>query len=152
MWRVPDVDLRNLPVFAPDPALWPRVLAAQRRRTRLRRLREGGFSLAAAAAVFAAVLWLPHPLSGPQQELAATQGESRRLETEWHHLGGQPLQGAAGVTRLRVIDDALQAAYDRGAGAGELAPLWQQRNQALQGLIERVRGTDGHAALLVTRI
>lgn len=152
VWRVPNVDLHKLPVFAPDPALWSRVLATQQRRTRLRRLREGGFSLAAAAAVCAAVAWLPHPLPAPQQELAATQGESRRLESQWLRIAGQPLRGASGITRLRVIDDALQAAYDRGADAGELAPLWQQRNQALQGLIERFRETDGHAALLVTRI
>jgi hypothetical protein len=29
----------------------------------------------------------------------------------------------------------LQSAYDRGAGSDELAPLWQQRNEALRGLI-----------------
>lgn len=151
-WRVPDVDLHNLPVFTPDPALWPRVLAAQQRRTRRRRWRDGALSVAAAATVCAAVLWLPHPQPAPQQELAATQGESRRLEREWQRMAGQAMPGAPVVARLRLLDEALQAAYDRGADARELAPLWQQRNEALRGLIERVRDTDGHAALLVTRI
>ena len=42
---------------------------------------------------------------------------------------------AAGTARLHMIDAALQAAYDRGAAPAELKPLWQQRNDALRGLI-----------------
>jgi hypothetical protein len=40
---------------------------------------------------------------------------------------------------VHAIDTALQAAYDRGARAEELQPLWQQRNQALRGLILSAR-------------
>jgi len=148
---LPGVDLRMLPVFAPDPALWPRVLAAQQRRVRLRRLRSGGFAVAAAAAVCAIALGLPRPLPPPQQALAATQQESQQLESQWHRLlvSGGP---ATGLSRLRSIDAALQAAYDRGAEAEELAPLWQQRNQALRGLIARVQETGGRNLPAVTRI
>lgn len=145
--------LRNLPVFEPDPALWPRIRAAQQRRMRMQRLRNGGFSIAAAAAVCVIVLGLPRPLPPEQQMLAATQRESQALEGEWHRLVVPASQTApVGLSRLRSIDAALQAAYDRGAEADELAPLWQQRNQALRGLIARVQGTTGHDEPAVTRI
>ena len=38
-----------------------------------------------------------------------------------------------------MIDTALQSAYDRGARADELQPLWKQRNDALRGLILTAR-------------
>ena len=137
------IDLRQLPVFKPDSALWPRMVAAQQRRTRVQRWRRGSFSLAAAAAVCAAVV---------QQEIAAGQRESQTLESQWLQLANSTRPGATGLARVRVIDDALQAAYDRGAQADELAPLWRQRNQALRGLIARVQDTDPNDALAVTRI
>jgi hypothetical protein len=145
-------ELRNLPVFAPDAALWPRIAAEQQRRVRMRRLRGGGFSLAAAAAICAIVIGLPHPLPPQQQALAATQRESQMLEGEWHRLVVPANQTASGLSRLRGIDAALQAAYDRGAEADELAPLWQERNQALRGLIARVQSTGGRDLAAVTRI
>jgi negative regulator of sigma E activity len=146
------IDLRQLPVFKPDSALWPRMVAAQQRRTRVQRWRRGSFSLAAAAAVCAAVVLLPHPLPPLQQEIAAGQRESQTLESQWLQLANSTRPGATGLARVRVIDDALQAAYDRGAQADELAPLWRQRNQALRGLIAHVQDTDPNDALAVTRI
>ena len=65
------------------------------------------------------------------------QRESQKLEREWQALAPAPagIRPSASIARLQVIDAALQAAYDRGARADELAPLWKQRNEALRGLI-----------------
>lgn len=142
-------DARQLPVFEPDPALWSRIAAAHVRRRRLRQ-----WSFAAAATVLlgvgAAVLVRPLPTAAPQW--ADAQRESQTLEAEWRRLadGGRP--SAVGLTRLRSIDAALQAAYDRGGDAGELLPLWQQRNAALRGLIARFQDANTRDASLVTRI
>ncbi|GAA0712342.1 hypothetical protein [Dokdonella soli] len=147
-----NVDLQRLPVFAPDPALWPRVAALQQRHLRAQRWRHGGFALAAAAAVCAAVIGLPRPQPSLQQELAAGQRESQVLESEWQRLASPARPDVAGMMRVRLIDAALQSAYDRGAGANELAPLWRQRNQALRGLIATLHDTNTTDALAVTRI
>lgn len=145
------VDLTKLPEFAPDPALWPRIVAAREARQRRRLI--GGASLAAvAAAVFAAVLLVPRAPQAPALDaVAAGERESRVLESEWLRLApdARPLPSA----RLRAIDAALQAAYDRGAPGDELAPLWQRRNQALRGLIVRAQeGVAVDAVATVTRI
>lgn len=145
------VDLRQLPVFRPDAGLWPRLVAAQQGRTRVQRWRRGGLSLAAAAAVCAAVVLLPHPLPPLQQEIAVGQRESRTLESQWLRLANSTRPGTTILARVRVVDAALQAAYDRGARADELAPLWRQRNQALRGLIAHVQDTGPNDAP-VTRI
>lgn len=145
----PSLDLRQLPVFEPDPRLWSRIAAAHLRRRRARQ-----WSLAAAATVLlgiaAALLVRPAAPGGPGW--AEAQRESQALEAEWRRLadGGRP--SAVGLTRLRSIDTALQAAYDRGADADELVPLWKQRNDALRGLIVRFRDANAYDAALVTRI
>jgi hypothetical protein len=51
-------------------------------------------------------------------------------------------------TELRLIDLELQTAYDRGATANELIPLWKLRNEALRELID----SDGSRMRSVTRI
>jgi hypothetical protein len=38
-------------------------------------------------------------------------------------------------TELARIDASLQAAYDRGAPANELVPLWKQRSELLGALL-----------------
>lgn len=148
---VSGVDLHQLPVFRPDAALWLRMVAAQRVHTRAQRWRRGGVSLVAAVAVCTAVLLLPHPLPPLQQEIVAGQRESQALGRQWLRLTNSTRPGATDLARVRVIDAGLQAAYDRGARADELAPLWRQRNQALRGLIAHVQATNPNDAL-VTRI
>lgn len=142
-------DARRLPVFEPDPALWSRIAAAHLRRRRL-----GQWGLAAAATVLlgvAGVLLVRTP-QAPAPQWAEAQRESQALEAEWRRLadGGRPT--AVGLTRLRSIDAALQAAYDRGGDASEVVPLWRQRNEALRGLIARFQDTNTRDASLVTRI
>lgn len=145
------LDVTKLPEFAPDPALWSRIVAAHEARRRRRRL--GGAGLAIAAAVFAAVLLVPRAPLVPTglDAVAAGERESRLLEDEWLRLAAdaRPLPSA----RLRALDAALQAAYDRGAPGSEVAPLWRQRNEALRGLIVRAQqGVAVDAVATVTRI
>ncbi len=130
-------DARRLPEFAPSPQLWPRIVAARRRQQRARRWRLGG----------AAWLALPAPLA--QRDVAADQRESRRLEREWRDLAGAERSAAAAFASVRLIDAALQAAYDRGARPEELVPLWQRRNETLRGLIGYVRGAAMDAPVVV---
>lgn len=129
-------DPRRLPEFVPDPSLWPRIAAAQQQRVSRRRRVRGVLGAAIAASFAAAVLLGGRSLHAPVAPGAALamQDESRALEDQWRRLAGAQA-AALGSTRLRAIDAELQAAYDRGASSNELAPLWQQRNRALRGLI-----------------
>ncbi|MGN6519715.1 MAG: hypothetical protein ACTHK2_09860 [Dokdonella sp.] len=128
-------DPRRLPEFAPDPALWSRIVAAQQRRASRRRWQRAVVGGALAASIAAALL-VGVPVLAPvvPSGTIAMQDESRALEDEWRRLAGTQA-AALGSTRLRAIDAELQAAYDRGAATDELSALWQQRNRALQGLI-----------------
>jgi hypothetical protein len=143
--------LAELPTFEPDTALWSRIAAAhesankpakpmpRRRPWRL----AAGFATAAALVV-AVIATLPRTAVEPPA-LVEGQRESQTLESEWRSLtvANRP---AASLARLYMIDAALQAAYDRGAEPAELKPLWQQRNDALRGLILVARNDE------VTRI
>jgi len=128
--------LAELPVFAPDADLWSRIAAAHAKRTTARRPRRW-IALAAAAAVVAAIVAVPKLTGTKPGEPVALDGqrESQALESEWHALTPVSARPSVDLARLRVIDAALQSAYDRGAGSEELAPLWKQRNEALRGLI-----------------
>ena len=151
--------LGALPDFAPDPGLRSRVMAARQRQLRVRRWqRSGGAAAVAAAGAALAVLAFWRPAAPPaaadlvQAEVASSQRESRALETQWQQLARGDAAGNPALMRLRLIDASLQAAYDRGAGTHELAPLWQQRNRALRGLITRLHGAEAGDGSAVTRI
>ncbi|MGH8324434.1 MAG: hypothetical protein ACRETD_11650 [Steroidobacteraceae bacterium] len=146
------VDWRSLPDFAPDVGLWSRVLDAQQRRRRIRWRRRGVFALAGAALATAAVVWRPEPAHLMHGDIAASQLESRRLESQWRQLAIRRSPDAAIATRMRDIDAALQTAYDRGGATSELAPLWRQRNQVLRGMISRIRNAKDGAESVVVRI
>jgi len=91
----------------------------------------------AAAAVVAAIVAVPKLTGTKPGEPLAVEGqrESQALEREWHSLTPVSARPSVDVARLRIIDAALQSAYDRGADSDELAPLWKERNEALRGLI-----------------
>jgi len=129
--------LAELPVFAPDAALWSRIAAEHAKRNAAPRPRRW-IALAAAAAVVAAVIMVVPKFTGtkPGEPLAVEgQRESQALESEWRSLTPVSARPSVDLARLRIIDAALQSAYDRGAGSDELAPLWKERNDALRGLI-----------------
>ena len=134
--------LDGLPEFTPDAALWSRIESARRQQLGHRRWTRAGGSLAAAAVFAAALVVLPRPTPVAPDALAGRLQQSQALEQEWSRLDPQPALAAGmppGSVSLRRIDAALQAAYDRGAGDEELAPLWEARNQALRVLIESRR-------------
>lgn len=125
------IDVNALPEFQPPPELWVRIASAERAR---RHRRRSAFASAAAAVVVVLVALAAWPLRDPPAPVvAAGEVESRRLEAEWLRVAGGSTPSS--TTRLRAIDAALQAAYDRGAAADEVEPLWRQRNDALRGLI-----------------
>ena len=133
--------LAELPVFEPDGALWSRIEAAHERarkpaaaKPKRRPLRLAIGFATAAALVVAVIATLPR--NDVEPALVEGQRESQTLESEWRTLTpAAATRPAAGIARLHMIDAALQAAYDRGAAPAELKPLWQQRNDALRGLI-----------------
>jgi hypothetical protein len=133
--------LAELPVFAPGAELWPRIAAAHAMSRRVQRPRYRWAAIAAAVAVMiGGVMIVPLTQRGSEgQGLTEGQRESRTLEREWQALSPASSRPAAGLARLHVIDTALQSAYDRGAQADELQPLWKQRNDALRGLILSTR-------------
>jgi len=148
------IDWRPLPVFTPAANLWPRIAAAHARNERQKRRRRvlaGAGGAAAAAILGAAVLLLPQRAS-PPPVVADDQRESQTLESQWQHLAASTSPSPSGLSRLRSIDATLQAAYDRGAQADELASLWRQRNAALRGLIAQFQSPGAHAAPAITRI
>lgn len=131
--------LAELPVFEPDTALWSRIAAAHESAKRPVKPRRRPWRLAvgfatAAALVVAVIATLPRTEVVPPA-LVDGQRESQTLESEWRALTPVANRPAASLARLYMIDAALQAAYDRGAEPAELKPLWQQRNDALRGLI-----------------
>lgn len=144
--------LQQLPVFTPDPGLWPRVMAGQLRQQRARRWKRGVACMAVAVLVCDAVVLLPGPQLLPQQAVITGQRESRALESQWLQVMNSTANGTPNLSSVRMIDADLQAAYDHGAGARAIAPLWRQRNEVLRGLIAQRRDADVHSAPDVTEI
>jgi len=130
--------LAELPVYAPGADLWPRIAAAHASSRRTRRPRYQWAAIAAAVAVMVGVVMIV-PRTERASGLTEGQRESQTLEREWQALSPASSRPASGLARLHVIDTALQSAYDRGARADELQPLWKQRNDALRGLILTAR-------------
>ena len=127
--------LAALPEFDPPPQLWARIEAEHRRRSQRRRIVRWGAGIAAAFALAAVLLMSPQPQVRPGgSALALLEHRSHELEQRYAGLSqiASPLENEA---ELRAVELALQEAYDRGAAAEELMPLWQQRNDVLTSLI-----------------
>jgi hypothetical protein len=114
------------------PDLWPRILVAhtQRRRSRLR-VRLASVLLAGVTGT-AVLFMLPPPVPGTDW-----QARAQALEIELRAYPTDLVDADAREARsgLQRIDSALQAAYDRGARANELAPLWKERSELLSTLL-----------------
>ncbi|WP_257389152.1 hypothetical protein [Tahibacter caeni] len=128
--------LAALPEFDPPPQLWARIEAAHRRRRQRRRLVQWGAGMAAVLALAAIVTWLPSTPTAPAAANPLAQLQRQSHELEQRYAGLEAAAAALdGETELSAAELALQRAYDRGASAEELLPLWQQRNEVLSGLI-----------------
>jgi len=126
--------LAALPEFDPPPQLWTRIAAEHDRRRRRRLLHRWAAALAASLVLLGSVAMLAPPAPAPAGPLTALEQRSQELEQVYAGLAASssPLEHEA---ELRAVEAALQQAYDRGADDDELAPLWQQRNEVLAGLI-----------------
>lgn len=113
--------LAALPDVPLSGALWQR-LEARRARTMRRRKRVFGLATLAVMAVlvvpFLAAMREPVDAVHPQALASAADGNG----------------DADARAELRVLDQALQAAYDRGATDAEIAPMWVTRAALLAGI------------------
>ena len=115
----PSTELRErlhaLPEIALPDTLWQRVEAGRKRKIRRRKLGGGIAALMLAVAV-AAPLLAP-TLTG----IHLMQSEQGIVQ---HDVDAE----------LRALDQALQAAYDRGASDAEIAPMWVTRDALLTAI------------------
>ncbi len=142
------VFFEQLPAFDPDPALWGRIEAMDRRHRRRRRIRFGMLVGASAVALVLIALTLPGRSwrSLAVDELAARQSTSRQLQDRLISLSNDRSDFHISPD-LRVIDAELQAAYDRNAADDELEALWALRNEVLRALT-----ADAQSIQSLTRI
>lgn len=146
--RAPEALRRRLaavPAFDPPAWLDARVHASLARPVAPRRAWLPIAAVAAAIVALAtAMLWRPQlPQDGIDE--TAWVARSRGLEQELARVrpANDVPESAAGLeAELAHIDRALQAAYDRGAGTRELAPLWRQRTDTLDSLVTAYRSRD----------
>ena len=113
--------LHALPEILLPDSLWQRVEAGRRRKIQRRKL-GGGMAALLIAAVIAAPSLAPM-LTGTR----TIQAEQGIVQQPAH--GGQDVQA-----ELRALDQALQAAYNRGASDAEIAPMWVTREALLAGI------------------
>lgn len=138
--------LSALPEFDPPAWLDARVAAVLARAPQRRRWLLP-VAVAAGALLAVGLAWrAPAPTTDADAGEAAWLARSRGLERELarlrpaHEVPGSALALEAELAR---VDRALQSAYDRGAAAPELQPLWQQRNDTLDSLLAAYRHRDG---------
>lgn len=114
-------ELHDLPEVPLPAALWQRVDGGRRQKMRRRKLFTSAASLALVAV-------MAMPLLGPLF-IAADAGPGQRL------VAYQPAHGKRDIQAdLHALDQALQAAYDRGASDAEVAPMWVARQALLAGI------------------
>ncbi|MDR6839967.1 hypothetical protein [Pseudoxanthomonas sacheonensis] len=107
--------LHALPEIALPDTLWQRVEAGRKRKIRRRKLGGGVAALMLAVAMAAPLL---APILTGTHSMRSEQGIVQ------HDVDAE----------LRALDQALQAAYDRGASDAEIAPMWVTRDALLAGI------------------
>jgi hypothetical protein len=138
--------LRALPLRRPARDRWPIVRAAVAAGRRRRRERWGIWSLAAAAAVAALVVFRPFwtgqiagaELARVKQESATLEQQLRRYDPEGRVTSGREAALAAALEDgIAVIDGELAhvGPLDPQADRAALVQLWQQRVDLMQQLV-----------------
>jgi hypothetical protein len=135
---------------APPSDLWSRIESAHRGRIVQRRKRRLGAATLACA--MAGVLTFGFvQLRSPHPERVDWQARAEALELQLQALKGDSQIGANSASELESelgdIDRTLQTAYETGAPANELTPLWKRRSELLDTLIVARKQN-----LLLTRI
>lgn len=113
--------LHALPEIPLPDALWQRVDSGRRQKMLRRKIGTGIATLALAALVATPLLapLLADSDAGQGEPLVAYQPANDRRDIQ---------------ADLHVLDQALQAAYDRGASDAEVAPMWVAREALLVGI------------------
>lgn len=114
--------LRQLPDAPLPDHLWARVNAARGRRFRHRRIGVAAAAVAAIATVSLPWLLPYESANAPAPAMVAGATPATRQ--------APPIDTTA---RLRALDRALQAGYERNASDAELAPLWAARARLVAG-------------------
>lgn len=123
------------PLAAPAE-LWPRIAAAHTARLRRRRVLRVAAASSAVAVLALVLIWPVWRAAAP----AAVDWQARAQALELQ-LDALPLPAAADPAarlaegELARVDRTLQSAYDHGAQAGEISPLWRRRSELLDALL-----------------
>ncbi len=114
-------ELHDLPEVPLPDALWLRVETGRRQKMRRRKLVTGIASLALVALMATPLLvpLLADADAGRNEALVAYQTANGQRDIQ---------------ADLHALDQALQAAYDRGASDAEVAPMWVAREALLAGI------------------
>ena len=104
--------MRQAPDVPPSDGLWPRLLTERARRAR----RQRGIAGSVSAVFLVLMIFIARPpFVGPHE----TRGVATRSEEPAADLQAD----------VRALDQALQAAYNRGASDSEVAPMWETRRE-----------------------
>ena len=140
-----ELNFRDLAVRLPASAtthmppadLWPRIAAThltRRRQRRGRRLAVAGGALALVAALAFTASTRRHAAAPAIDWQSRAQALELQLDALPTPVASEPLARLA-ESELAHLDGNLQAAYDRGAPARDLDPLWQRRSELLDALL-----------------
>lgn len=146
-----ELNFRDLAVRLPASAtthvppadLWPRIAAthlSRRRQRQRRRFAVAGGALALIAALTFSASTRRHAAAPAIDWQARAQALELQLDALQTPAASDPLARLA-ESELARLDGNLQAAYDRGAPAHDLGPLWQRRSELLDALLSVRRQT-----------
>ncbi|MGH8041849.1 MAG: hypothetical protein ACREPN_07385 [Rudaea sp.] len=122
------------PSQLPSPDLWSRIAGAHRARQRRRRLTAVSAVLVLIAAVAMTLPAWRHAIAPTIDWRARAQALELQLDALPMPVNSSPMARLA-ESELARLDRNLQAAYDRGAPAADVAALWQRRSQLLNALL-----------------
>jgi len=132
---------KSLPDVDPPSDLWSRIERAHGTRVSLRRRRRlAGIALFAVCACATTIgYWQLHARTATAPEVVDWQARAEALELQLYAMQRDNQFGNAGShgleTELGEIDQSLQTAYESGASANVLVPLWKRRSELLDTLI-----------------
>ncbi|MEP6940825.1 MAG: hypothetical protein ABI846_13755 [Rudaea sp.] len=132
---------QSLPDADPPADLWARIAHAHGvRLVRRRRQRLAGIAFVAVAACATTIGYFQlHAMTSTKPSAVDWQARADALELQLYAMQRDNQFGNAGShgleSELGTIDQSLQTAYESGAPASVLIPLWKRRSELLDTLI-----------------